>query len=354
MPFSLHSGHRRNLAPPPSETSSASPSWRSSSLSTYTLQLPEHASQSTNPHVPARLARRAGLALAPGQPGRQLPRLVQPLELLGAAHELPVDEQAGEEDGRGPALGALVVEEEAGELVPECAVHGHVALVHAHAVALEDGARQAAGLVRGAHAAERREVEHRPARRRLAAARIRILLDAAVRRGRRGFGRGQRRDLGGRGGVLTRRRDDRREREGVAAERRGQQRRVLLEAGHERPLVDVLGLVRRRNGRRARRKPRGRGRSRRGGGLHRPRHGLPVELEGAERGRREPHHVGADVAGAPCGERLAARQRQRRRAVPEVVPGLPGAGAPHGAFSILPGQRQQRLIDNLSSKLWTG
>jgi hypothetical protein len=32
---------------------------------------------------------------------------------------------------------------------------------------------------------------------------------------------------------------------------------------------------------------------------------------------------------------------------------LPGAGAPHGAFSILPGQRQQRLIDNLSSKLWT-
>jgi hypothetical protein len=39
----------------------------------------------------------------------------------------------------------------------------------------------------------------------------------------------------------------------------------------------------------------------------------------------------AGVAGAPGGERLAPRQRQRRRAVAEVVPGLPGGGAPHGA-----------------------
>jgi hypothetical protein len=316
-------------------------------LAAARARLAEH-----EPHVAAGLARagvaRGRRALAPGQPRRELPGLVQPLQLLGVAHELPVHEQAGEGGrGRRPALGERASArdaEEAVELVPEAAVHGHVALVEAHAVALEDGAREAAVLVRGAHAAQRREVEHRPARGRLLLARLPF---AAVRRdGGVRLGQRQRRDLGERGEILRRRGD--REREGVAPERCSEQRRVVLQARHERPRVDVLGLVGRRHGGRARRQPRRRARH---GGLRRPRQGL-LELEGAQRGRREPDHVDAGVAGAPGGERLAPRQRQRRRAVPEVVPGLPGGGAPHGACE--QGQRQRLTGNARELVIWIG
>lgn len=212
------------------------------------------------------------------------------------------------------------------ELVAESPVHRHVALVDAHAVAPEDGARQAAVLVRRAHAAERREVEHGLARTRH---RRRLLL----------LHQRQRRDLARRSGELRGHRRDR-EREGVARERRDQERRVLLEAGHERPRVDGLGLVRRRHGRRARHHPPHRRR------LRRPRRAL-VDLEGAKRGRREPHDMDAGVTGAPGGERLAPGQRERRRAMAEVVPGLPGGGAPHGNGNV-----RKLLSSGLAMGVW--
>lgn len=124
MPFSLHSVHRRNPPPPPPSngfSSSSSPS------STYTLQLPEHAPQSTNrtsaqaSHAPAASP---GAALRTRRASPRAPGLVQPLQLVGVAHELAVHEQArqGGRRRRRPALGeggATAEAEQAVELVAE-------------------------------------------------------------------------------------------------------------------------------------------------------------------------------------------------------------------------------------------
>jgi hypothetical protein len=83
---------------------------------------------------------------------------VQRAHVVGAADvELPaVDEHARE---KGPALEAAG-EEEVAKLGLEGGVHGHVALVHAHAVAAEDGAHGAAVLECAPHCAEAGEVKH--------------------------------------------------------------------------------------------------------------------------------------------------------------------------------------------------
>ncbi|BAS91263.1 Os04g0641350, partial [Oryza sativa Japonica Group] len=104
-------------------------------------------------HVPE-LAHRRGLA--PFQHARELGRLVQRVDVLGAAEVAPVDEHPRERGAR-EAAGA----EELRELGPEDGVHGHVALVQAHAVAAQDAAHGAAVDERLADAAEAGEVDDR-------------------------------------------------------------------------------------------------------------------------------------------------------------------------------------------------
>jgi hypothetical protein len=112
------------------------------------------------PALPALRRRRvtAGLLLRlVGKEGSEAAVLVEREHLRGAAEVAAAHEEAR---GHGP------VARERPQLVPEAAVHGHVALLEGRAQALQHRAHAVAVLERPPHAAERRGVQHHATARR--------------------------------------------------------------------------------------------------------------------------------------------------------------------------------------------